>query len=408
MNLLIKITFLMLGLIATHAYGQLVPGKLSDYGSYRPMPTYSGSSSSSIGMSFKGSEINEILNIETSENSAINTVSVKTQPRSRGVKEIAVFDQVAPGTVLILNEKGMGSGVLLTDKGHIVTNQHVVGDAKAVSVFFKPPGDGTKLSKKDAVRGEVIKTDMGKDLALVKVSFVPSFARPVALADGNPKVGADMHAIGHPVGEFWSYTKGYVSAVRDQYEWKEGADSILRKAKVIQTQTPINPGNSGGPLVDDNRKLVGINSFGDIKHSGMNFAVSSDDVKSFLQQETLKSSLTKKSSAESKKNCGDNPMGSGRDKNKDDGEYSYIAWDSKCTGKADALVVTPDQKSKPIILLVDTNADGKWDIIIYDIDRDGKWDKSFHDSNYDGAYDLVGFHPDGKLIASRFEPYKVN
>lgn len=408
MNLLIKITFSILGLTATHVYSQQILGKLSDYGSYKSTSTNSGSTSSPISMSFTGSEVNEILNVETAENSAINTVTVKPQPRSRGAKEIAIFDQVAPGTVLILNEKGMGSGVLLTDKGHIVTNQHVVGDAKAVSVFFKPPGDSTQLSKKDAVRGEVIKTDKGKDLALVKVSFVPSFARPVALAEGNPKVGADMHAIGHPVGEFWSYTKGYVSAVREQYEWKEGGDSFSRKAKVIQTQTPINPGNSGGPLVDDNRKLVGVNSFGDAKHSGMNFAVSTDDVKIFLQQEPSSAGVAKKSSVDSKKNCGDNPMSSGRDKNKDDGEYSYVAWDSKCTGKADALTVTPDQKTKPILLLVDTNADGKWDIIIYDLDRNGKWDKSFHDSNYDGVYDLVGFHPDGKIIASRFEPYKTN
>ena len=74
-------------------------------------------------------------------------------------------------------------------------------------------------------------------------------------------VGADVHAIGHPFGEDWTYTRGYVSQLRDQYGWK----SDLGKhhvADVIQTQTPINPGNSGGPLFSEIGEVVGVTTFG--------------------------------------------------------------------------------------------------------------------------------------------------
>lgn len=330
-------------------------------------------------------------------NSAVREVKVMNTSKSRGAMEAAIYDQVSSGTVLIIAGDGMGSGALITENGYIVTNQHVVGKAKQVAVFFKPVGNNVNLNKKDAILGTVVKVNEFKDLALIKVESLPPSARPIAITNGTPRVGEDAHAIGHPKGEFWTYTRGYVSAVRDNYKWSEGKNSINREAKVVQTQTPINPGNSGGPLVDDQRKLIGINSFIAPNSPGLNYAVSSDDVKQFITQE---GSTTAPSST--KQNCGDNIFGKGRDKDKD-GSYDYIAYDTKCSGRIDMLLKSPLDKNKPIVLLVDTNNDGKWDVIVMDTNRDGKWDISYHDSDHDGKIDLVGKHPDGKAVPTSLE-----
>ena len=99
--------------------------------------------------------------------------------------------------------------------------------------------------------------------------------------EGSVEVGSTVHAIGHPSGEYWTYTEGVVSQVRMDYEWT-GEDQLLHKASVIQTQTPINPGNSGGPLLDEDAKVIGINSFSEAGKQGLNFAIGVADIKRFL------------------------------------------------------------------------------------------------------------------------------
>src|SRR5262249_16996406 len=99
---------------------------------------------------------------------------------------------------------------------------------------------------------------------------------------GEVEVGQDVHAIGHPEGEVWTYTTGIISKVRPRYQWT-GADKVSHQSTVIQTQTALNPGNSGGPLLNDPPEVIGINSFRG-EGEGLNYAVAVDVVKSFLQQ----------------------------------------------------------------------------------------------------------------------------
>jgi S1-C subfamily serine protease len=101
-------------------------------------------------------------------------------------------------------------------------------------------------------------------------------------AEDSIDVGADVAAIGHPTGEAWTFTKGIVSAFRPNYEWSGGPNDTKHVATVIQTQTPINPGNSGGPLLTEDGKIVGVNSFRTSGAEGLNFAVAAKEIRAFL------------------------------------------------------------------------------------------------------------------------------
>ena len=86
------------------------------------------------------------------------------------------------------------------------------------------------------------------------------------------QVAEEVHAIGHPKGLYWSYTKGVASQIRTKWKWTSSKSKIKHQATVIQTQTPLSPGNSGGPLFSDTGKMVGVNT---MKEEGenLNFAV---------------------------------------------------------------------------------------------------------------------------------------
>jgi S1-C subfamily serine protease len=164
----------------------------------------------------------------------------------------------------------------------ILTNWHVVGENKEGGVLFKPRSPWEPLSEASVLLVEVVKIDQLTDLALLRLRTpVPKGINTIELGDpANINVGADVHAIGHPTGETWTYTRGYVSQLRPDYEWVTES-GLTHKADVIQTQTPINPGNSGGPLLDDDGRMIGVNSFF-ASGQGLNFAVSVDEVKLFM------------------------------------------------------------------------------------------------------------------------------
>src|SRR5271169_706998 len=181
-------------------------------------------------------------------------------PHTRGPQDISVFREDAPSVVLILAKDVSGSGSLLQDNV-ILTNFHVVDNNREVTIVFKPLDPSGKPTKDEVVEADVVKVDVARDLALVRPRSLPNrTVRPLDISLQDIEVGADVGAIGHPEGEEWTYTKGIVSQIRPDYEWSIGPGESHR-ATVIQTQTPINPGSSGGPLLSDEGKIVGVNSF---------------------------------------------------------------------------------------------------------------------------------------------------
>jgi S1-C subfamily serine protease len=323
---------------------------------------------------------------------------------TRGAKETAIYKRASNSVVLIVTNEGIGSGVLISNDGKIITNQHVVGNYSEVGVIFKPHKEGANISEKDLRRAKVLKIDEIADLALIKVSLVPQGIGPLSLGKMNEvQVGADVHAIGHPTGEAWTYTKGIISQIRRDYKWATDKDS-QHQADVIQTQTPINPGNSGGPLIGDSGLVIGINSF-KAEGEALNFAVAVDEIQRFLARDKNRTAPTKKIQEPDKSSL-DSCQGSilGQQRN-DTNDTTLIFYDANCDNKTDAVMEIPDDVKKPILLKVDSNGDGRVDKIIIDNDRDGRWDVSLHDTDYDGNWDLIGYHPDGELLPSRFEVY---
>ena len=143
-----------------------------------------------------------------------------------------------------------GSGFVVDDEGHIVTNAHVVEGADNVTVSFDEDGD--------AVQAEVKGVDTSTDVAVLKVdpSEVPNLT-PLPLGDSSQlEVGQPVIAIGNPFGQVRTVTTGIVSGLQRQIEAPNG----FTIPDVVQTDASINPGNSGGPLLDENGRVIGINS----------------------------------------------------------------------------------------------------------------------------------------------------
>ena len=327
---------------------------------------------------------------------AINSIGPDKGVNTRSVRDAALFKSISPSVVLITTKDGLGTGTFINNQGQILTNYHVVGNNAEVGVILKPLKDTDKISKSDLLRAKVIKVDQLTDLALIQLVQIPAGRQPIKLGDDSEiSIGMDAHAIGHPNGESWTYTKGVISQYRNNYEWLD------HKASVIQTQTPINPGNSGGPLFSENGTLLGVNSFIDKSAQGLNYAVSIDDVKSFLSSSGSRF-LKAKQPAVATKKCEMKEVYKGKAA---DGKGDVIVWDSKCSGTADLSVYVPYDKSKSIFMDMDRNTDGKIDVTLFSNKRDYKWDISIWDDNYDGKWDLVGYHKNGDIKPYRFEDY---
>jgi S1-C subfamily serine protease len=329
---------------------------------------------------------------------ALSGLQPEGRSLTRGAKETQVYQQASPAVVLIVTGDAIGSGVLIDADGRIVTNLHVVEGAKEVGVIFKPRVEGASVADAAVHRAKVLRVDEVADLALIQVSEIPGHVKPLAIAK-NPavSVGADVHAIGHPTGQSWTYTRGIVSQIRRDYAWSTES-RLKHQATVIQTQTPINPGNSGGPLLDDNLQVIGINSFVS-DGEGLNFAVSAEDVNSFL----ARTGDRRTTPVEKPKDCksvavDERPL-------KDIKGTEYLM-DSDCDGKGDYQLEVPDSKKEPIVVSMDDDGDGKIDTLIFDDGHDGKPDLAMYDTDGNGKLDMKGLYRRGEDEPYRYEKIK--
>ena len=206
---------------------------------------------------------------------------------TRGARGISIFREVSPAVTLVVtgddkNVDGIGTGVVVDSSGYVLTNWHVIAGHQDAVVFMKPPS-GADLDKKYAYYARVAYANPIPDLALLKLMEVPAALPSIAIADiSQAQVAEDIHIIGHPHGQFWSYSTGVLSQIRSDYAWKY-EDGSQHRAKVLQMQTAINPGNSGGPVVDDSGKLIGLVAMFE-EGQNLDYAIAADVIKSFLAQ----------------------------------------------------------------------------------------------------------------------------
>ncbi|MEV2254719.1 trypsin-like peptidase domain-containing protein [Streptomyces sp. NPDC050147] len=218
----------------------------------------------------------ELTGKDTTSSSATNTTVVPTSKKGTvsGVAE-AVSPSIVEISAKSSSGEATGSGVIITEGGEIITNNHVISGASSVKVTTD---DGKTYD------AEVVGTDSKKDLALIKAEGA-SGLKPASLGDSdNVKIGDDVVAIGSPEGLTGTVTSGIISALdrdvtvstdEDQGQQQGGGGwpfeyggeqfngdtgSSKTTYKALQTDASLNPGNSGGALIDMNGNIIGINS----------------------------------------------------------------------------------------------------------------------------------------------------
>ena len=145
----------------------------------------------------------------------------------------------------LVPEEGQGSGFIIDKEGHILTNYHVIADARQIEVT---------LHNRKKYAATIVGVDRAHDLAVVQIK-APELT-PMVLGDSSKlQVGQKVYAIGNPFGLSGTLTRGIVSSIR-QVQEPDG----MKIEDAIQTDASINPGNSGGPLLNMHGEVIGINT----------------------------------------------------------------------------------------------------------------------------------------------------
>src|SRR6476661_9906208 len=170
----------------------------------------------------------------------------------------------------LVPQEGQGSGFIIDHDGHILTNYHVIADARQIEVT---------LHNRKKYRATVVGTDRSHDLAIIQIK-APGLT-PMVLGDShNLQVGQKVYAIGNPFGLAGTMTRGIVSSIRPV---KEPNGATIDEA--IQTDASINPGNSGGPLINWHGEVIGINTMilsSVNQNAGIGFAIPINTAKAVL------------------------------------------------------------------------------------------------------------------------------
>ncbi len=215
-------------------------------------------------------EITEAAPVEPLDSEEQNNISVyrKNIPSVVNVtSRVMAFDFFYG----LVPQEGQGSGFIIDKEGHILTNYHVIADARQIEVT---------LHNRKKLKATIVGTDPTHDLAVIQIK-APDLI-PAVLGDShNLQVGQKVYAIGNPFGLAGTMTRGIVSSIRPV---REPNGAMIDEA--IQTDAAINPGNSGGPLMNWHGEVIGINTMilsnGVEQNSGIGFAIPINTAKAVL------------------------------------------------------------------------------------------------------------------------------
>jgi len=183
-----------------------------------------------------------------------------------------LFEKVSPSVVLIDSEEGSGSGVVLTEKGKILTNLHVVNTPLPLSVILRVKSGG-KTVEKEFNKIKLVKVHKKYDLAILQIEDLgDDLTLPLEQSKAQVRTGEQAYAIGNPgAGRKLrnTITSGLVSSAARDYEG----------LSYLQISVPINPGNSGGALINGRGQLTGITTFKIRNTENLGFAIPLTEVK---------------------------------------------------------------------------------------------------------------------------------
>lgn len=185
------------------------------------------------------------------------------------------------GSSVFLSESteslGLGSGIIVSNKGYVLTNQHVAGDINKTCYVTVESGK--------TYNGKIVWANADIDLAIIKIDAI--FNNKINIGNSNSvRVGESAYAIGNPIGyEFQrTVTAGIISAVNRTVKIKNDDDTYSYMSNLIQTDATINPGNSGGPLIDKDGNIIGINTIKITSAEGIGFAIPINIVKPIIEK----------------------------------------------------------------------------------------------------------------------------
>jgi S1-C subfamily serine protease len=176
------------------------------------------------------------------------------------------------------NFPGAGSGVVILKEGFIITNYHVVKDAKKISVYFNTDFDSQPYP------ADVVSFVPREDLALLKIRRDGDCPTIQLGTSSDLMPGETVIAIGNPVGQTHTVSQGIISGLHRNVQIPELGFEF---GDLIQTDASINFGNSGGPLLNINGEMIGLNSAINVKAQNIGFAIPVDRIKGVLQDQLL-------------------------------------------------------------------------------------------------------------------------
>lgn len=225
----------------------------------------------------ENAEIVRLSNIEQLDNSEEQDITKTLENTIKCVVGISKIKNT--GSSIFLNnstsELGLGTGMIVSDNGYILTNWHVAGD--------KYSNCYVTLENGNIYNGNVVWADSDLDLAIVKIAA--SNLEYITLGDSdNIRIGENAYAIGNPIGvEFQrTVTSGIISGINRTIKIEED-NNVSYMEDLIQTDATINPGNSGGPLINSKGEVIGINSVKITEAEGIGFAVPINIIKPVIE-----------------------------------------------------------------------------------------------------------------------------
>jgi S1-C subfamily serine protease len=351
--------------------------------------------------------------------------------RGRG-PALKIYSAVAPRVVVVRTETGSGTGFIVDPAGWIVTNHHVIADALAdpdvgaqvATVYLGSVTDGVMHLRDKGIPAVVYKASEDKDLALLKLTSVPSDLAPltaIPLAEKVPPPGSDCVAIGHPkAGMLWTVRSCEVAGTGT---WPQemldvvmqrlrltGSDreQLLRaiasapKRKVVLSSCGVNPGDSGGPLVDEAGNLIAVTfaiprgeeeTAKGISLDKFAYHVHVDEVRAFLADRPDKPVLAAPNPWPAA------PIGGSGDVDKD-GVPETLMYGNARADQMNAFMVDLDQNSASALteeIVADPAKRGAWDFeFVFQL---APLPRAFYDTDDDGNIDLILTSVDGNPTA---------